>query len=223
MCSSDLDRASPTQPVRPIFAEALGMTDDRSPYVYLSDGGHFDNLGLYAMVLRRCRVIVVSDASTDPDYQYQSLAQAIRQIKMDLGVPIEMGPMSFGNNLEARTSRRNRYCAMGIIRYSAVDKPVNTDPDPDYDGVLIYIKPSLNGSEPRDVLSYRDETNGFPQDAAGDEGFSDPQFESYRRLGSHMIETICTGGVGAANPFENFENQARAHVDARARSDVQRG
>ena len=32
------DRDSPTQSVRPIFAEALGLTNDRSPYVYLSDG-----------------------------------------------------------------------------------------------------------------------------------------------------------------------------------------
>ncbi|MBA2734205.1 MAG: patatin-like phospholipase family protein, partial [Acidobacteria bacterium] len=50
----------------PVVVEALSMTDDKSSYVYLSDGGHFENLGLYEMVLRRCHLIVVSDASTDP-------------------------------------------------------------------------------------------------------------------------------------------------------------
>ena len=44
------------------MAEAFGLTKDTSPYVYLSDGGHFENLGLYEMVLRRCHYIVVSDA-----------------------------------------------------------------------------------------------------------------------------------------------------------------
>jgi hypothetical protein len=65
---------SPIQSVRPIFAEALGKTNDKSPYVYLSDGGHFDNFGLYEMILRRSRFIIVSDASTDPDYCFESLA-----------------------------------------------------------------------------------------------------------------------------------------------------
>ena len=40
--------------VGPIIAEAFGVTNDTSPYVYLSDGGHLENLGLYEMVLRRC-------------------------------------------------------------------------------------------------------------------------------------------------------------------------
>src|SRR5207253_560030 len=81
---------SPTQSVRPIAVEALGKTDDTSAYVYLSDGGHFDNFGLYEMILRRCRFIVVSYASTDPSYCYESLAGAIRQVRIDFGVPIEL-------------------------------------------------------------------------------------------------------------------------------------
>src|SRR3984893_984087 len=91
------ERDSPTQSVRPIVAEALGMINEESPYVYLSDGGHFENLGLYEMVLRRCRLIVVSDASTDPTYAFESLAMAIRQIRVDFGVPIDMHKMSFGS------------------------------------------------------------------------------------------------------------------------------
>ena len=51
--------------MRPLFAETFGLTDANNPYVYLSDGGHFENLGLYEMVLRRCHCIVVCDASCD--------------------------------------------------------------------------------------------------------------------------------------------------------------
>ncbi len=204
------NRDSPTQSVRPIFAEALGMTNGQSPYVYLSDGGHFDNLGLYEMILRRCRFIVVSDASTDPSYSFDSLAYSIRQIRVDFGVPIEMGEMNLGKEPD----KANKYCAIGAIRYSCVDKPLgSTDPDEDYDGVLIYIKPSLNGGEPADVLNYHQSDNAFPQDTIADQWFSESQFESYRMLGSHMIHTICPDKLAAgAPPLESFEAQVKAHL-----------
>ncbi|MEK6335347.1 MAG: hypothetical protein AABM67_10390 [Acidobacteriota bacterium] len=208
------NRDSPAQAVRPIFAEALGLTNARSPYVYLSDGGHFENLGLYEMVLRRCHFIVVSDASTDPGYRYQSLGQAIRQIRVDLGVPIEMEKMAFGKDLNADAARENRYCAIGRIRYSAMDNLTGSKPDHDYDGVLIYIKPSLNGSEPRDVVNYHNENNAFPQDSIANKEFGDEQFESYRMLGSHMIQSIGALVVPEElSPFQRFKAQARLHQE----------
>jgi hypothetical protein len=180
---------SPRESVRPIVEEALGQTDDKNPYVYLSDGGHFENFGLYEMILRRCRFIVVSDASTDTEYAYDSLAVAIRQIRVDFGVPIDMGEMQFGNQPDAG----NNYCAVGVIKYSCVDKPSgSTADDAKYDGVLVYLKPSLIGDEPRDVLNYHATSKTFPQESIADQWFSEPQFESYRALGSHMVEQICT-------------------------------
>jgi hypothetical protein len=81
--------ASPRLSVRPVIDEALGRTNDRNEYIYLSDGGHFDNLGLYEMVLRRCRTIVVCDASCDPDCALDDLAIATRNISVDLGIRIQ--------------------------------------------------------------------------------------------------------------------------------------
>ncbi|HEV7683517.1 MAG TPA: patatin-like phospholipase family protein [Pyrinomonadaceae bacterium] len=181
------NRDSPRSSVRPIVAEALGMTNGKSPYVYLSDGGHFENLGLYEMVLRRCRFILVSDASTDPEYGFQSLAMAIRQIRVDLGVPIEMEKMSFGRT----PNEANNYCAVGTIGYSCVDKSGAQSNSTDLDGTLIYLKPSLTGAEPRDVLNYNSESGNFPEETVADQWFSEAQFESYRMLGSHMIDKIC--------------------------------
>ena len=75
------------------MAETFGLTNDENPYVYLSDGGHFENLGLYEMAMRRCRLIVVSDAGSDPAYAFQDLGNAIRKARIDLGISIEMGGM----------------------------------------------------------------------------------------------------------------------------------
>ena len=92
--------ASPRSILRPLLSEAFGQTDETSPYVYLSDGGHFENLGMYEMVLRRCRFIMVSDASTYPEYEYESLAQAIRKTRIDMG--------SDHNESRARVTRHCR-------------------------------------------------------------------------------------------------------------------
>jgi hypothetical protein len=201
---STFDRSVPRFAIGPVVAEALSMTDDKSPYVYLSDGGHFDNLGLYEMVLRRCRLIVVSDASTDPKYKYDALGMAIRKIRIDLGVPVEFKNGDF--NLHTRPPHKTgKYCAIGTIRYSCVD---NTPPDDD--GVLIYIKASMTGDEPQDVVHYQQENELFPQEFIGDQFFSESQFESYRMLGSHIMDSIC-GDDQSPLDLNKFEESVRAY------------
>jgi hypothetical protein len=58
--------------------------------LYLSDGGHFDNLGVYEMVRRRCRFVVLSDAGCDPDCTFLDLGNAIRKAFIDQGIRIEV-------------------------------------------------------------------------------------------------------------------------------------
>jgi hypothetical protein len=82
------DKEGPGFAARPLLSEAFGQTSDTSPYVYLSDGGHFENLGLYEMVRRRCRFIVVIDAGCDPDFAFEDLGNAVRKIYIDLGIRI---------------------------------------------------------------------------------------------------------------------------------------
>jgi hypothetical protein len=198
-------RSVPKFAIGPVVSEALSMTDDKSPYVYLSDGGHFDNLGLYEMVLRRCRLIVVSDASTDPKYKFDSLGMAIRKIRIDLGVPVEFKDEDF--RLHTRPPHKaGKYCAIGTVRYSCVD---NTPPDDD--GVIIYIKASMSGDEPQDVLHYQQENELFPQEFIGDQFFSESQFESYRMLGSHIMDVIC-GGDKEPLDLTRFEERIRAYL-----------
>jgi hypothetical protein len=175
----------PKSGVRPFVDEALGLTDDRNRWVYLSDGGHFDNLGLYEMILRRCRLIVVCDAGADPKFGYEDLGNAVRKIRVDLGVSIEFtGPMPAPVPVE-RADERPPHCAIGRIRYDAVD------PGQPRDGTLIYIKASLTGDEPPDVRHYAFQNPSFPHQTTTDQFFDEAQFESYRRLGLHIVECIC--------------------------------
>jgi hypothetical protein len=177
------DRSCPEFAVGPLLAEAFGLTEADSRYVYLSDGGHFDNLGLYEMVLRRCHYILVSDAGADPDFAFQDVGNAIRKIRIDLGVDIDI-------NLERlrwqESMRRTAgHYGVGTIHYSRVDPGAE-------DGILIYLKPSLTGEEPADVLEYASKHERFPHEPTTDQFFDEPQFESYRRLGEHMAVEIFT-------------------------------
>ncbi|HVS20900.1 MAG TPA: hypothetical protein VHD88_03585 [Pyrinomonadaceae bacterium] len=82
--------------------------------------------------------------------------------------------MRFNNQPDAA----NNYCAVGVIRYSCVDKPGGSTAadDAKYDGLLIYLKPSLIGDEPRDVLNYHATSPTFPQETIADQWFSESQF-----------------------------------------------
>jgi len=92
--------------ITPLLAEAFGLTDASHKYVYLSDGGHFENLALYEMVLRRCRHIVVLDAGCDQDFTYEDLGNALRKIRIDFGIPIQFDAIS-----------KDKRCAVATIEY----------------------------------------------------------------------------------------------------------
>jgi hypothetical protein len=182
--------SSPKSALRPLLDEMLGSTDDTNEYVYLSDGGHFENLGLYEMVLRRNRFIVVSDAGCDETCSLEDLGNAIRKIRIDLGIPIDFtGEFPIRARTTERDAPAGRYWAFGRIRYTAVDAVPGDDPD-EVDGVLLYVKPGVYGSEPRDVFNYAAAVAAFPHESTGDQFFSESQFESYRALGSHVMDEI---------------------------------
>lgn len=192
-----------------IVREALGMTNDISPYVYLSDGGHFDNLGLYEMALRRCRLIVVSDATSDPECAFNDVANAIRKIRIDMGISIVFTDASEvysrtsldvgsgkkktseekstderkGDGSDAAAKKeRGKYVRIARIRYSDADGTARGE-----DGWLIVFKPAYYGREPADVRVYAERNTSFPNESTGDQMFTESQLESYRMLGEFAV------------------------------------
>jgi hypothetical protein len=176
-------QSAPGSSLQRLADEAFGLTDDKNPYVYLSDGGHFENLGLYEMVLRRCQTIVVSDGGCDPTCAFEDLGNAVRKIRIDLGIPIELSEVKINPRVGGGVALPGKYCAIGRILYSCMDKDAE-------DGTLIYLKPAFYGTEPKDVYNYAKTSPDFPHESTGDQFFSESQFESYRALGSHIIEQV---------------------------------
>lgn len=194
----------PNSAIYPIFAEAFGLTDDRNSYVMLSDGGHFENLALYEMVLRRCHTIVLVDAGQDGECKFEDLGNAMRKIRIDLGVPI-----TFKKGLEiySRIAQKpGQYCAIAEIEYSCVDGADAVN------GQLLYFKPSFYGHEPTDIYNYAQSNPAFPHEPTLDQFFDEAQFESYRMLGSYIVNTVAGDNRDSLTLPQLFE-QARLQLE----------
>ncbi|MBB5329006.1 patatin-like phospholipase family protein [Tunturiibacter gelidoferens] len=250
--------------------ELFGQSDDTTSYIYLTDGGHFDNMGLYELLRRRCRTIVVCDSEADPNLAFQGIGMAIRKARLDFGIEVTLdqtapvppespgdqsvpghAPSSAGSpstktehdtssaspatatsstdpakpSAEALSQQQpseapyvlkahvsstdspgftatvshqqppptveglssfgeypsnSTHCVYGTIRYPE-------DSHPSQFGHILYIKASLTGDEPPDILNYRREHKKFPHDTTLNQFFTESQFESYRRLGEHIL------------------------------------
>lgn len=173
-CHADAWReASPRFGGFSLLNEVFGTLHSRSRFLNISDGGHFENLGIYELVRRRCHVVVSVDAGCDPGFAFEDLANAIRKCWTDFGTRIEIDLSAL--RPRGKPGRSAAHCAVGRIRYP------NGQP-----GILVYIKASLSGDESSDVKEYADRHPKFPNESTGDQFFDENQFESYRELGRHI-------------------------------------
>lgn len=198
----------PGQALWAMIGELFGITTPDFKYVNLSDGGHFDNLGLYEVVLRRCRHIVVSDAGCDGRAHFEDLGNAIRKIRIDFGIPIVFKRIQI---VPTGDADRGLYCATAEIQYPAIDGEVAN-------GELLYIKPTICGRGavpvPYDIYSYSRSVGAFPHESTTDQWFSESQFESYRKLGEHAMEQVLATAQGPAAPIEPAPASIRELVAA---------
>jgi hypothetical protein len=209
----------PSFAAKPLIAEAFGQTTDERPYVYLSDGGHFENLGLYEMVRRRCRFIVVIDAGCDPDFAFEDLGNAVRKIYIDLGIRIVFNDLLAIRNRPSNTisdpSEKIPYHAIGTINYSEADgSEAGCDK-----GHILYIKPAYHGTEGAGVRSYATAHPTFPHESTADQWFTESQFESYRSLGLDIADDILSSEILLRTENNNLALQevlAALNVSARS-------
>ncbi len=144
--------------------------------IHLSDGAHFENLALYELIRRHCRYVLVSDCGADPNVAFDDLGNVLRRVREDFGVDITLDVSALRPGAGGISVQ---HVAVGTIHYSDTDR-----------GVLLYVKPSITGDEPTDVLQYRTRNAAFPHESTGDQFYDEAQWESYRRLGLHAAECI---------------------------------
>jgi hypothetical protein len=162
----------------PWIGDALPVRHGLTSWAKVTGGSEVESLAILEMVRRQCGLIVAVDTSEDPSFVFEAVGVSIRKIRIELGVRIEFRHLPEPGG--------GRSWAVADIMYS------DTDPQTP-NGVLIYVKPLVTGSESRDVLSYASTHATFPHERLSAAEFGEAQFESYRALGARAIDAVCAG------------------------------
>jgi hypothetical protein len=177
--------AGPTSGLGYLLSELVAQSDQNKGYVYLSDGGHFENLAVYELIKRHCQVIVACDADCDGQYDFENLLGLIEKARADFGARIAID----FSKIRPKDGQESEYnFVVGDIFYD----PQN----PNDRGKLFYVKASMpprqdkstvnENSLPDDVWRYSEKHKTFPHQSTADQWFDELQFESYRALGQHI-------------------------------------
>ncbi|HVZ10393.1 patatin-like phospholipase family protein [Rhodopila sp.] len=196
--TSQLQQAKPPNALLTLARELMGKADDRGDSVYLSDGGHFENLGIYEMVRRRCRRILVVDAGADGAASFEDLGNAVRKVRIDFDVDIQFDPAVVPIGSRDAPLTPFRCFAYGLVHYPEGGPP----------GELIYVKPADLPAVAMDVRSYRNLNLAFPHQSTLDEFFGESQFESYRQLGLDEMSQLAPMGGDLKYFFDNARRLA---------------
>lgn len=186
---TDLKQPGPRNGLWTLLAELAGRSDRNSGYLYLSDGGHFDNLGLYEMLRRRCKSILVIDASQDETYGYEDLGRTVQHALVDMGIAIDFDPI-----VAMRANKLTRRGALGTIRYPDDGTGPAT-------GRLLYLKPWMPEDLGVEITSFQVRKESFPHVSTGNQFFAESDFEAYRHLGEAIMR-IAIEGAPKADPSD---------------------
>ena len=208
--------AGPTHLLAEAFFKSGAAITDRKPddprwagFLFLTDGGHIENLGIYELLRRRCSLIVAVDAEADPNYTSSSLIQIQRFARIDLGTRIVMNWQRIGDRSRAvsqhiasgeRDPSPGPHVALGLIDY-----PPLSSGGARQRGVLVYVKSSMSGDENDYVVAYKARNHAFPQESTMEQLFSEEQFEAYRALGEHIGRRFTDGTDEATVPSTDQE------------------
>ena len=185
----------------------------------LSDGGHFENTGVYELLRRRAALIVCSDNGADPEYRFNDVQNLVLRARIDFGAEIEFledaeidrfasafkeGAANvrpyFGSLEQFRdpATRGDRCALVARVRYADDDEPTGLARE----ALLIVVKPTVTQFAPLDVKLYARSQPAFPQQPTGDQFFDEAQWESYRKLGQEI-------GLRVFDFWDGYVNVAR--------------
>ncbi len=157
-----------------LFRELFGVFRARSRFVYVSDGGHYENLGLVELLRRGCTWIYCFDAAGDSIDRFTTLSDALAIARTELGVRIEIDPEPM---TPAPGSTFNRALhVVGRVYYPGAEESP---------GTIVFAKLGVTEDVPADVLSWRQGNPLFPTDGTADQLYTDQRFDAYRALGAY--------------------------------------
>ena len=156
-----------------LFHELLGFYRSTSRFVYVTDGGHYENLGLVELIRRGCEWIYCFDAAGDRIDRFSTVADAVSIARTELGVRIDIDPTEMAPPPGSQYNPVSH--VTGRIVYPGPEAKI---------GHIVFAKLGVTEDVPPDVKSWRETHPTFPTDGTADQLYTDQRFEAYRALGS---------------------------------------
>ena len=166
----------------------------------ISDGGCFDNTGIYELLRRRIPFIVAIDATEDAPLDFSDVAELVAQVRTDFGAELEfVDPAAVAGNIPAWIISWLADPEKNLGRLQDVGKPngahaalaqITYDGDQEPATWIVLLKASVTGDEPLDVTAYKKNNPAFPSEPGTDWMLSEAQWECYRTLGEHVGATV---------------------------------
>ena len=163
--------------------EAFGLHRATDPWVYVTDGGHYENLGLLSLLRRkeRCLAIYCFDASGDAIDTFGTIAEAMRLAREELGIEIDFDPTHLRANDKGIS-------ALGVWA-GTVTYPVEAGHENEpHVGWIVFAKLEVPRNAPFDVVDLARTLPKFPNNPTTDQLYTDQKFEAYRALGHYLGE-----------------------------------
>ncbi|MDH3293959.1 MAG: hypothetical protein OER95_06510 [Acidimicrobiia bacterium] len=159
-----------------MFKEMLGMYDLSDPNIYITDGGHWENLGLVELIRRKTRIIIAVDASADPPHTFASLLEAVELALLECNAVIAFPADELEAIRPAGSPRPTKNWAAAAITYNDGSA-----------GRLLYVKAQASQAMPLDVLRYSKEDPDFPNYSTAQLFPSEAEFVNLAILGRESI------------------------------------
>jgi hypothetical protein len=175
---SSKERLMPRPTPRYLLKELLGWNSINDKFLYVTDGGHYENLGLVELLRRGCRHVYCFDASGGKPLA--ALGDAIALARSELGVDISFPDKELGKLKEVDGVAQSR-CATGTITYKRCT--------PEVTGKIVYAPTVMTEDLPWDVHAFNEQDKTFPRNSTIDQLFTDQKFEAYRVLGYYAGES----------------------------------
>jgi hypothetical protein len=192
------ERWMPRPTPRYLVKELLGWNSINDKFLYVTDGGHYENLGLVELLRRGCTEIYCFDASGGR--VGAALGDAIALARSELGVEICFADNEL-ENVQEKDGIAERRCARGTITYLRSDPPVQ--------GTIVYAPTVMTADLPWDVRAFKQRDGAFPHHSTMNQLFTDQKFEAYRVLGRYA-------GISAVNAMDEGLRQPPTLVAAAA-------
>ena len=172
---------------RPLYLvrELLGLNGVDAKYLYVTDGGHYENLGLVELLRRGCTEIYCLDASGvgQGGVEFEALGDAIALARDELSVEITFDDSQEGGDPgelvpEEKDKPAVRDVVTGTIAYP------ETEEGPGPRGKLVYVRNTVTPESPWDAKAHQQSDPRFPNNSTVDQLYTDQKFEAYRVLGA---------------------------------------